>query len=269
MFRDHAARTLPYYSDYDVSLWKKLTYYPRLVYHSAHWLVWLFFPVGIFAALRARRTTALFPLAVGVIALAVYSVYNVFSVPAAAAPGRYCLPFFILFVPYSALGIYTLCFLDLRAPVSWLLRGAAAALVVYLLWTSFLDLPDYETRNAREAVNVGLFVKDAMNSKWPGGHGTIILERAYWDFLYIRLAVEHFGLVRFDRPITDEYAGTPSDLLSMSDAEILAHVKKEKTRFIIVRDPALKERLSRLGFLRMVKDSDEWVAYEVDPGAVR
>lgn len=263
MFRDHAARTLPYYSDYDVSLWKKLAYYPRLVYHSEHRLVWLFFPVGIFAALRARRTAALFPLAAGIIALAVYSVYNVFSVPASAAPGRYCLPFFILFVPYSALGIYTLFFLDLRAPVSWLLRGAAAALVVYLLWTSFLELPDYETKNAREAVNVGLFVKDAMDSKWPGGDGTIMLERAYWDFFYIRLAAEHFGLVLFDRPITDEYAGTPSDLLSMSDAEILARVKEEKTRFIVVRDPALKERLSRLGFLRLVRGSDEWVAYEV------
>src|SRR5690606_28893948 len=114
----------------------------------------------------------------------------------------------------------------------------------YLLWTSFLGLPDYETRNAREAVNVGLFVRDEMDGKWPGGDGTIMLERAYWDFLYIRLAAGHFALVRFDRPVTDEYAGTPSDLLSMSDAEILARVKKEKTRFIVVRDPALKERLS-------------------------
>ncbi|MCC6711839.1 MAG: hypothetical protein IT344_00615 [Candidatus Dadabacteria bacterium] len=270
MFRDHAARTLPYYSDYDVSLWKKLAYYPRLVYHSANWLVWLFFPVGIFAALTARRrTAALFPLAVGIIALAVYSFYNVFSVPASAAPGRYSLPFFILFAPYSALGIYTLSFLDIRAPVSWLLRGAAAALVVYLLWTSFLQLPDYETKNAREAVGVGLFVRDEMDSKWPGDDGTILLERAYWDFLYIRLAAGHFGLVRFDRPITDEYAGTPSDLLSMSDGEILARVKKEKTRFIIVRDPALRERLSGLGFLRIARDSDEWAAFEVDPGVMR
>ncbi|MCL4244031.1 MAG: hypothetical protein KJ002_02720 [Candidatus Dadabacteria bacterium] len=270
MFRDHAARTLPYYSDYDVPLWKKLAYYPRLVYRSTHWLVWLFFPVGIFAALRARRrTAALFPLAAGIIALAVYSAYNVFSVPASAAPGRYSLPFFMLFAPYSALGIYTIFFLNLRAPVSWLLRGAAAALVVYLLWTSFLGLPDYETKGAREAVNVGLFVGDTMDSKWPGGDGTIMLERAYWDFLYIRLAVGHFPLVRFDRPITDEYAGTPSDLLSMSDAEILARVKKEKTRFIIVRDPALKERLSRLGFVEIARSSDEWVAFEVDPGAAR
>lgn len=271
MFRDHAARTLPYYSDYDVSLWKKLTYYPRLVYHSANWLMWLFFPVGILAALRARPRAAvlLLPLAVGIVSLAVYSVYNVFSVPASAAPGRYGLPFFILFVPYSALGIYTVSFLDLRAPVSWLLRGAAAALVGYLLWTSFLQLPDYETKNAREAVNVGLFVRDAMDGKWPGGDGTIMIERAYWDFLYIRLAVEHFALVRFDRPVTDEYAGTPSDLLSMSDAEILARVKKEKTRFIIVRDSALRERLSRLGFLRIARDSDEWAAFEVGPGVTR
>ena len=55
----------------------------------------------------------------------------------------------------------------------------------------------------------------------------------------------------------------------MSDDEILARVNKEKTRFIVVRDPALKERLSRLGFLRLARDSDEWVAYEVEPGAVR
>jgi hypothetical protein len=137
------------------------------------------------------------------------------------------------------------------------------------LWTSFLGLPDYETKGARAAVNVGLFVGDAMDSKWPGGDGTVMIERAYWDFLYIRLAVGHFSLVRFDRPVTDEYAGTPSDLLSMSDAEILARVKKEKTRFIIVREPALKERLSRLGFVEIARSSDEWVAFEVDPGAAR
>lgn len=270
MFMDHAARTLPYYADYDVGLREKLAYYPRLVYQSASWIVWLFFPVGTYAALRGRRkAAALFPLAAGLLALAVYSVYNVYSVPAAAAPGRYALPFFILFAPYSALGIYTLFFRNFRAPIGWPLRGAAVVLVAYLLWTSFLKLSDYETKGAREAVNVGLFVRDAMESKWPDGNGTIIIERAYWDFLYVRLAVEHFGLVRFDRPITDEYAGTPSDFLSMSDEEILARLKKENARFIIVRDPALKEKLSGLGFIRKARDSDEWVAYEIERNALR
>lgn len=270
MFRDHAVRTLPYYADYDIGLREKLAYYPRLVYQSASWIVWLFFPVGIYAALRGqRRAAALFPLAAGLVALAVYSVYNVYSVPAAAAPGRYALPFFILFAPYSALGIYTLFFRNVRAPISWLLRGAAAALVVYVIWTSFLKLPEYETKGAREAVNVGLFVRDAIENESPDEEGIVIIERAYWDFLYVMLAVRHFDVVRYDRPITDEYAGTPSDFLSMSDAEILARLKKENARFIIVRDGAVKERLSGFDFIRKVRDSDEWVAYEIDPNVVR
>jgi len=270
MFRDHAARTLPYYAEYDVGLREKLEYYPRLVYESASWIVWLFFPVGLYAASRERRkAAALFPLAAGIIALAVYSVYNFYSVPASAAPGRYSLPFFMLFVPYSALGIYTLFFRNFPAPVAWLLRCAAAALVVYLLWTSFLKLPDYETKNAREAVNVGLFVREEIENGSADENGTVIIERAYWDFLYVMLAVRHYGLVRYDRPLTDEYAGTPSDFLSMSDAEILARLKKENARFMIVRDAAIKERLSGLGSVRKIRDSDEWAAYEIDPSVTR
>ncbi len=270
MFRDHAVRTLPYYADYNVTLWEKLEYYPRLVYRSASWIVWLFFPVGIYASLRGqRKVAALFPLAAGLIALAVYSVYNVYSVPASAAPGRYALPFFMLFVPYSALGIYTLFFRNVREPIAWLLRGAAAVLVVFLLWASFLKLPEYETKGAREAVNVGLFVRDAMENEPPDKDGTVIIERAYWDFLYVMLAVRRFDLVRYDRPLTDEYAGTPSDFLSMSDEEILARLKKENARFIIVRDGAIKERLSGFDFIRKVRDSNEWVAYEIGPGVMR
>ena len=270
MFRDHAARTLPYYAEYDVGFREKLEYYPRLVYESASWIVWLFFPVGLYAASRERRkAAALFPLAAGIIALAVYSVYNFYSVPASAAPGRYSLPFFMLFVPYSALGIYTLFFRNFPAPVAWLLRCAAAALVVYLLWTSFLKLPDYETKNAREAVNVGLFVREEIENGSADENGTVIIERAYWDFLYVMLAVRHYGLVRYDRPLTDEYAGIPSDFLSMSDAEILARLKKENARFMIVRDAAIKERLSGLGSVRKIRDSDEWAAYEIDPSVTR
>lgn len=265
MFRDHVSGTLEYYNGYQVGLFEKLAYYPRLILDSGRVMIWLFLPVGIYRAVTgSRRDLRLFPLAVGAGALLLYSIYNLFSVPASAAPGRYALPFFILFVPYSALGINTIFGAGARTRGKWLLRAAGGGLVLYIVWTSFHKTLDYETRNARAAVDAGLYIREGLEREGASSNETVLIELAYWDFLYLNLPVRHFDRVRYDRMRKDEYAGTPSELLSMSDDEILERMKRENTKLVAVRDAAIKERLKGLSFIHELKDFGEWVVYETD-----
>jgi hypothetical protein len=50
----------------------------------------------------------------------------------------------------------------------------------------------------------------------------------------------------------------------MGDDDILQYMQKEKTRFIAVKDDALKKRLTGLGFMHKSKELDGWTIYSVE-----
>ncbi len=264
MFRRHTQDTKQYYEGYSVGLFHKLAYYPKLVATSGH-LIWVFFPIGLYwLGSKSDKVTRLFPFAVGLGALFFYTAFNVFSVPASAAPGRYSLPFFILFVPYAALGIHTLLresgyFSDVR-----LRRAAALILVLCILGLNFMKALDYDDKSARAAVNVGQYLKERMEKDGAPSDGTVLIEHSSWDFLYVVLAARYFDRVKFDRAESDEFSGSPSIFLSMGNADILRYLRKEKTSLIAVKDEALKKRLSGLEFIHKSKELDGWVIYSVD-----
>jgi hypothetical protein len=264
MFRGHTEGTKVYYGGYNVGLFRKLAYYPKLVAASGN-LTWIFFSIGLFwLGSKPDKVIRLFPFAVGLSALFFYSLFNVFSVPASAAPARYSLPFFILFVPYAALGIFVLFnysgyFTDVR-----IRRAAAAILILCILGLNFMKALDFEAKSAGAAVSVGRYLKEGMEKDLARSDGTVMVELTYWDFLYVELAARYFDRVRFDREESDEFSGIPSALLSMGDDDILQHMQKEKTRFIAVKDDALKKRLTGLGFMHKSKELDGWTIYSVE-----
>ncbi|HET7290230.1 MAG TPA: hypothetical protein VFJ67_07300 [Thermodesulfobacteriota bacterium] len=264
MFHRHAQGTIEYYGGYEIGLFHKLSYYPELVVKSSK-LVWIFFPIGLYRlhgepGIRIK----LFPFAVGLGALFFYSVFNVLSVPASAAPGRYSLPFFILFVPYAALGIYALIegggyFADVR-----IRRVAAAILVIFILGLNFMKAIDFEVKSAKAAVSIGRYLKESMEKDGADPKETVMVELSYWDYLYVELAARHFDRVRYDRKESNEYTGIPSDLISMGDDDILRYMKSGDTKLIAVKDEAIKKRLDSLAFMHKIKDLDVWAVYDID-----
>jgi hypothetical protein len=264
MFRGHAEFTKGYYNGYHIGIFQKLTYYPKLV-ASAGNVLWIFLPIGLYwLGGHQRKEITLFPFAVGLGTLIFYSVFNVLSVPAAAAPGRYALPFTILFSPYAALGIvvlfkYSGYFTDVR-----IRRATAAILVVFILGLNFMKAIDFEAKSASSAVRIGRFLKQSLEKNGSQPDGTVMVELSYWDFLYVELAARHFDRVKFDRVESDEFSGIPSVLLSMGDEDILQYMKKGKTSLIAVKDPALKKKLSGLDFMHKSKELEGWVVYSID-----
>jgi len=264
MFHGHAEFTKDFYNGYNVGIFQKLAYYPKLVALTGN-VLWIFLPIGLYwLGSRKRKDVTLFPFAVGLLTLAFYTVFNVLSVPAAAAPGRYSLPFTILFVPYAALGIHALFTDSGYFPGVRLRRAAAAILVIFILSLNLLKTLDYQVKSAKAAVSIGRYMKESLEKEGADPDETVMVELAYWDFYYVKLAARHFDRVRYDREESNEFTGIPSDLLWMGDDDILGYMKKEDTKLIAIKDDAIKKRLDRLPFMHKIMELDVWAVYGVD-----
>ena len=264
MFRGHAEFTKGFYNGYHIGTLQKLAYYPKLIASTGN-VLWIFLPIGLYwLGGQKRKEITLFPFAVGLGTLIFYSAFNVLSVPAAAAPGRYSLPFSILFFPYSALGIVVLFkhsgyFTDVR-----IRRAVAAVLVLCILGLNFMKARDFEVKSAKAAVSVGRYLKESMEKDGSDPKKTVMVELSYWDYLYVELAARHFDRVRYDRKESNEFTGIPSDLISMGDDDILRYMKSGDTKLIAVKDEAIKKRLDGVAFMHKIIDLDGWVVYDID-----
>jgi len=265
----HTVGTKLYYDGYEVGLLRKLYYYPRLV---ATWgnLVWIFLPIGLYwLGAVSKKIPKLFPFAIGVISLVVFSIFNLFSVPASAAPGRYSLPFILLFIPYSALGVHALFkesgyFTNIR-----LRRVLAVALVTFILVANFALASNFVSTTDKTAIKVGYYLNSLLKSDNADSKSTAMLELTYWDFLKIKLTARKYDRVRLDREFVRETAENisnrvPSIFLTMGDEEIFQHLRRENTKFVVVKDKRIKHRLNNLDFIRKFKELDNWDFYRVD-----
>lgn len=264
MFHRHTLRTMEYYGGYEIGLFDKLAYYPKLVATSAT-LIWIFFPIGLYRLRgKSEKLIKLFPLAVGLGALLFYSAFNLLSVPASAAPGRYSLPFFILFVPYAALGIYSLIEGSGFSTGIRIRRAVAAIVILCILGLGLLKALDFEEKSAKAAVSIGQYMRERLEKEGGAANGTVMVELSYWDFLYVKLAARHYDRVRYDREESDEFSGIPSALLSMDDDEILGYMKRGDTKLIAVKDDAIKKRLDSLPFMHKLMEPGVWALYRID-----
>lgn len=251
------------FNSYNVGFYKKLIYYPSLVGMIAN-LIILFFPIGFYwLGSKPRKFFKLFPFFVGLVSLFFYSVFNLLSVPATAAPGRYSLPFFIMLLPYSALGIHTLFmnsgyFTNIRFR-----RVFLVILITFILGLNFIQARRYLRTSTRSAVNVGLYLKKLMESKTSEKTDTVMIESTPedGDFVSVKLAARYFDRVLLDRENDNPET---SDFLVMGDYEILQNLRKEKTRFVAVRDISIKSKLNKLHFMHKMNQFGEWEIYSVD-----
>lgn len=258
---DHTVGTKLHYGGYEVGMLKKLYYYPRLV---ATWgnLILVFLPIGLYwLGAASKKIPKLFPFAIGMIGLLMFCIFNYFSVPASAAPGRYSLPFIILFAPYCALGIHALFNESGYFTNIPFRRVSAVTLVAFILAANFALASNFPGKTDRTAINVGYYLKNLMEIDNTDTTSTAMVELTYWDFVKIKLAARKFDQIRLDR---DFAHGIPSIFLTMGDEEILQHLRRENTKFVVVEDEEIKNRLNNLDYMHKFKQLYNWDFYHVD-----
>jgi len=135
----HSVYSKTRYGGYNISVISKLAYYPRLVIRNGIIPFWLIYAIGA-AMVIFKKSLFKGKLLLGLTFLLVgaYSCFNLFSVPATAAPGRFCLIFIVLCVPFCSYGFVKL--FDSVGAVRYPIGRKVKGLIKTFILTSFIIL---------------------------------------------------------------------------------------------------------------------------------
>ena len=156
--------------------------------------LWISYLLSVLTIWRDHeQLLKLLPFSGAIIALCAYSVFNVFSVPATAVPGRYALPFVVL---------HTLC--DTRSirngddAVPGRVGIPGRRVVTFVVGPHAIDTLRFPHGRDRAAFEAGRQVGAAVDEAGPGA--TYMLEVQDWDFLAVMLTAAHYDRGLLDRP---------------------------------------------------------------------
>jgi hypothetical protein len=253
-FADHTAGSKPFYDD--VSAFRRIAYYPHLVIEAGKvlWILCLLSVVTIWTGEKVRWK--LLPFVVGVIALFGYSVFNVFSVPATAAPGRYALPFFVLFSPYAAHGLFVAATTLSRA--KWMFLVAA---VIFVVGPNAIETLRFPHARDRAALEAGRYVGAAIDESGPGA--AYMLEAEDWDFLAVMLTAAHYERGLVDRSSLPVGRQPGPSLLSRSRSALLEYLEANNIKVVAVKSAELKVRLDEFDFAMRDRQIGPWSLYRI------
>ena len=261
---EHTEYTRWFRDGYDVSVVEKLLYYPSLVAQRDWLLLLVAVPMAGLAFFSGAKGGRTLPAGVAIVALVAASLFNVFSVPPSAAPGRYALPYLILLCPYFAMGLRR--FVTAPGP-GWRRSIAAVAAVGILLGV----VTTHVTRLQR--ARVGLHPDSIATGRFlraSARHAPILLERHYWEYLAVMAASGLPDAFVFDRPGTKRDRQAPSML---ADPRGLASfIDEHEPGFVVVRSETPPPRRALLAALTTdrggrVQRIGEWTVYVLEPGA--
>lgn len=253
---------------YDVEPLLRLAYYPALLIASAPVLAVLV-PPSLYANRPGRSGSfmVLLPFLLGATALLVYSIFNLFSVPATSARARYALPFFILFSPYMAHGLVVLLgrggWLTSRWNLgdrSWPVVCGSLAVILSYAWPLAI-LPPSQGVDALEA---GRYVDQLIErSDWRPGD-SFIVELDYWGFWQVELTARHYPDLILDRPFDPSNRETVSMFIARSHDEIKKYLRQNNVRVIVVNSPEIEAKLEGLDAVSVQTRIGRWTVYRVD-----
>jgi len=259
---EHTEYTRWFRDGYDVSVGEKLLYYPRLVARR-DWLMLLVAAPVVGVTLFGRTGgSRVLPACVAALAMIAASVFNVFSVPPSAAPGRYALPYVMLLCPYFAIGVRRL--VAVPGPV-WrraITAMAAVAIVCGVLATHITRLQSAQVGLHPDSIATGRFLRQA------AGQAPILLERHYWEYLAVIAASGLPDAFVFDRPGTKRDRDAPSMLADQRG--LAAFLDEHEPGFLVVRShmpPSRTVRFQRLTTERggRVQRIGQWTVYVLTP----
>jgi hypothetical protein len=255
-----------FYGGYTVSWVSKFLYYPKLLLTNANLIFGILTIFGVFFALAASRDRSrnLVPLAAGFFVLGAYSIFNVFSVPPTAAPGRFSLVFYLFFLPYAGVALSRIASLhsDAISTQSNRIREliAISLLLTGILWAGIqirYDMPS--NRRYNDAIQAGREIAELMGQEAKGAG--YLLELVFWDYLPAKLTAGHFSSQYFDRHFDVRQRNLPS--LIEEDPELFADLLNEKKIVAMAfRTPELVSLAGKYG--EMVSHFGNWHVFKVN-----
>lgn len=290
-FADHTSYSKWFYGGYNASMWEKLLYYPRLVVENSSGAVWVLAVLALALLWRdEERGWKGLPLVLAGVLLAVYSIMNVFAVPATAAPGRYSMFYVVMLSPYLAYGVhrsvkqvrwsrgsnpgpahatYFPSPSRLRKSGRWGAYATAilsVGLFLYGIWWGAARIPDYPRGMALDAVEAGRRLHEVLDQSAFHEPETYMVELRFWDYLAVQLTAGYYDRIVFDREYDLRDRKKPS-IFSGAIADIHANLAQQKVRYVALRDPDLKAVAEGMGFLRSEADAGGWTIYEFLAGS--
>lgn len=264
---NHESYSRWFYDGYNVAVIEKFLYFPRIFKKSVLNISWLIAILGITGILLIKkdRIWRLYLLVIGVTALFVYSMFNVFSSPPSAAPDRYSLLYSILFAPYIAFGINWLFDIGKRQSSQkafYAISGLSILLLMSMLWSNGNRIWQYPQGMPAEPVAVGRYIKQELSLLPDERHSRFVVETLFWEFLAVQLSAQHLDDIVFDRPwdLThrEESSYFLQDAVSVND-----WLKREQVELIALKSPEEKARAEILDFLTPEAEFGDWVVYRV------
>lgn len=264
---EHTEYTRWFRDGYDVSVAEKLLYYPTLVVRRDWLLLLVAVPAACVSLLAGTTRCIWLPAIVAAVALTAASVFNVFSVPPSAAPGRYALPYLILLCPYFAMGLRRLVAASMPGWRRSIAALVAAGIVLGVVATHVRRLQSAQVGLHPDSIATGRFLREAARGA-PPEVGRILLERHYWEYLAVVAASGLPDGFLFDRPGTKRERHAPSMLADPQG--LVAFLDEHGTAFLVVRSempPPRRVRLERLTTERdgRVRRIGQWTVYELGP----
>ncbi len=263
IFLKHTSYSKWVYEGYNISILDKFLYYPKLIINNSSEVVWLSLLIAlIFIRYRQKSRWELYILFLSLITLLINSLFNIISVPATAAPGRYSLFYSLIFMIYVAYGIDNLFTWGWKQPNEMIKIPAvilSIILLLYSLWWGIEGIPEYPRGMPSGPIEAGRRLNQLLN-KNPG---TYMVQLHYWEYLAINLTSGNYDTIMFDREQDIYNKNTPSLFREdpITACNILLEIKN--LRYVLLKDEALKSQAQQIYILNKYQDIGSWTIYEV------
>lgn len=258
----HSSYSKWYYEGYKHEWYVKLVYYPMLLIHNSNPIFGLLALIGLVFVFLDRRKLPQYaiPFILGMLILSGYSIFNVFSVPPTAAPGRFSLIFYIMLLPYSGLAVARA--IGYLSPQKKHKQGRKFFIFVLLAMGALLGVykikqlpmsPDWN-----DAVSAGRTLNSLLEGSSPStGY---VVELTYWQHLGVVLTAKHYDRQHFDRKKDIYNRSIPSDLIRSPD-KFVDFLGKANIGGMAFRNPKLVHLAKKYGTL--VERHNDWFVFAV------
>ncbi len=254
-----------YYFGYTIPNLEKFLYYPKLIINNSTWVIWPIAIIGLLLLIRDKvKNQSWMFLSLGLIALLMNSIANIFSVPATAAPNRYSLFYLIIILPFCAYGIYNLFIWgkSLRSKKFAIpIQIAVVMLFIYLLWWGASRIPQLPGGLPKETITVGSFLHHRLDQDSLSNNETYMVQLKYWDYLGVELSAGHFDSIVFDREENIYNRNTVSIFYNQPD-EVYSDLLNDKVTYIALQDTELQKIVSNYSFIQQIQVIGPWTIYQ-------
>lgn len=254
-----------YYKGYRISVLAKLLHYPKIVLKYGH-VLWFFLPVALYVLVQEdKKIWKSIPFVVGIMSLGMFSVFNLFSVPATAAPDRYCLLYIILFSPYIAYGFYRFCMLGIHSGMTTdiILKVVLPVVILVAAFSINICKSHFFGGLSYKSVAAGKYIGKILEKEKLLENETFLIELRYWEYYAVRLAAKHYDRMILDRERDSRNRDIPS-VFEKGIGDITTYLGKNKVRFMVLKRSENKGKASEIDSIKMLKKIGPWTIYEVD-----